>query len=76
MLYHEATFMHELLNRANLTHHTTALQAAQVAAEVGAGRLIIGHFSSRYKSLQPLLEEASSIFENTELAHEGQTYFI
>ncbi len=58
MLYHEATFLHEMLDRANDTHHTTALQAAEVAKKVEAHQLLIGHFSSRYKVLQPLLDEA------------------
>lgn len=75
-LYHEATFMHDMLDRANQTHHTTALQAAEVAKLNRAKKLLIGHFSSRYKTLQPLLDEALSIFENTELAIEGQTYTI
>lgn len=75
-LYHEATFMHEMLERANETHHTTALQAAEVAKRVGAKKLLIGHFSSRYKTLGPLLEEAQSLFPDTELAMEGQTYKI
>lgn len=75
-LYHEATFLHEMLNRAVETHHTTALQAAQVAQIVGAKKLIIGHFSSRYKTLHELLEEARSVFENTSLAIEGLTYQI
>lgn len=73
-LYHEATFLHELLDRANETHHTTALQAAQIAQKVGANKLLIGHFSSRYKTLNLLLEEAQSVFENTELALEGKTF--
>lgn len=76
VLYHEATFLHELLERAHMTHHTTALQAAQVARDTGAGRLLIGHFSSRYKVLSPLLEEAQSIFPRTELAIEGITISI
>lgn len=76
MLYHEATFLHEMLNRALETHHTTALQAAQIAKIVGAKKLLIGHFSSRYKTLIDLLEEAKSVFENTLLAIEGQTYEI
>lgn len=75
-LYHEATFLHEMVDRANQTHHTTALQAAQIAKMTGAAKLLIGHFSSRYKTLQPLLEEARSVFENTELAIEGNTYTI
>ncbi|WP_342328030.1 ribonuclease Z [Pedobacter sp. FW305-3-2-15-E-R2A2] len=75
-LYHEATFLHEMLERANQTHHTTALQAAETAITTGAKKLIIGHFSSRYKTLQPLLEEAVSAFENTQLAQEGSTFQI
>lgn len=75
-LYHEATFLHEMLDRANETHHTTALQAAQIAQKVGAKKLLIGHFSSRYKVLSPLLEEAQSVFEPTELAIEGRTFEI
>ncbi|MFC3563524.1 ribonuclease Z [Pedobacter jamesrossensis] len=73
-LYHEATFMHDLLDRANETHHTTALQAGEIAKIIGAKKLLIGHFSSRYKTLQMLLEEAQSVFENTELAIEGRTF--
>ncbi|RZM29454.1 MAG: ribonuclease Z [Pedobacter sp.] len=76
MLYHEATFLHEMLDRANQTFHSTALQAAEVAVKVGAGKLLIGHFSSRYKALQPLLEEAAAVFPNTELALEGTTFEI
>lgn len=73
-LYHEATFTHALLDRANETHHTTALQAGEVAKVNGVKKLIIGHFSSRYKTLQMLLEETQSVFENTELAVEGKTF--
>jgi ribonuclease Z len=76
VLYHEATFLHDLLERAMFTHHTTALQAAEIAANTRAGKLLIGHFSSRYKTLQPLLEEAAAVFPNTELALEGVTYLI
>lgn len=76
LLYHEATFLDELLERANMTHHTTALQAAEVAKKAEAGKLIIGHFSSRYKTLTPLLEEAEQAFPNTELALEGVTFTI
>ncbi|MFD0941195.1 ribonuclease Z [Pedobacter boryungensis] len=75
-LYHEATFLHEMLERANETHHTTALQAAEVAKIVNAKKLLIGHFSSRYKSLNELLEEAKTVFQNTELAIEGITFQI
>ena len=73
-LYLEATFMHELLDRANETHHTTARQAGEIARDNGINKLLIGHFSSRYKTLQLLLEEAQSIFSNTDLAVEGRTF--
>lgn len=76
LLYHEATFAHDMLDRANETHHTTALQAGQVAKTVGAKRLIIGHFSARYKTLNELLEEARTVFPDTDLAIEGKTFII
>lgn len=73
LLYHEATFLHELVDRATYTHHSTALQAATLAKKAGVKRLLIGHFSARYKDLTPVLEEAKSVFENTMLATEGKT---
>jgi ribonuclease Z len=71
VLYHEATFLHELLPRANQTNHTTAFQAGLIAKKANVGTLIIGHFSSRYKDLQPLLEETRTVFSNTILAEDG-----
>lgn len=76
LLYHEATFLNEMLDRANDTHHTTALQAGQIAALTNAKKLIIGHFSARYKTLTELLDEARSAFPATELAIEGRTFVI
>lgn len=76
LLYHEATFAHDMLERALETHHTTAKQAAEIAMVTGAKKLLIGHFSARYKSLEPLLEEARAIFPPTELALEGRTFTI
>jgi ribonuclease Z len=75
-LYHEATFLHEMLERAKETHHTTALQAAEIAKTVNAKKLLLGHFSSRYKTLGPILDEAITVFETAELAIEGNTYQI
>lgn len=75
-LYHEATFMHDLLDRAEETFHTTALQAAQLAQKARVKKLMIGHFSARYKDLEPLLQEAKSVFENTVLAIEGEKQII
>ena len=71
LLYHEATFLEELRERAAQTHHSTARQAAQLAEAAGAKRLLLGHFSSRYKALEPLLHEAQAVFSTAELATEG-----
>ena len=74
LLYHEATFLHDLEERARSRFHATAQQAATMAGLAGAHRLIIGHFSSKYEELSPFLAEAQAIFPNTELALEGVTY--
>ena len=74
LLYHEATFTTSLAARAKETMHSTAAQAAQMAREAGVGQLLIGHFSSRYKSVEPLLKEAVQIFPNTLLSYEGGTF--
>ena len=76
LLYHEATFLHNMLDRANKTFHTTAWQAAQVALQTQAKALLIGHFSARYKSLNELLDEARTVFPHTELAIEGCTFTV
>ena len=71
LLYHEATFLDELRERAAQTHHSTARQAALLAQAAGVKQLLLGHFSSRYKALEPLLHEARPVFPNTALALEG-----
>lgn len=76
LLYHEATFLNAMLDRAKETHHTTALQAGEIALNNRAKKLLIGHFSARYKVLDELLEEARSVFPHTELAIEGKTFVI
>ena len=73
LLHHEATFLDEMRARAAATHHSTAHQAALLARNAEVGQLLIGHFSSRYRDLQPLLTEARAVFERTELALEGTT---
>lgn len=76
LLYHEATFMHELLERAKQTFHTTALEAGRVARLAKVGKLIIGHFSVRYMDLNPLLNEARTEFPETYLGEEGHVFHI
>ena len=76
LLYHEATFLEDNALRAAEVYHSTAQQAATIAAKAGVGRLLIGHFSSRYKQFEPFLEEARVIFPETYLAVEGQTIAV
>ena len=75
-IYHEATFTDSELKRAEQTNHSTARQAAQIAHQINTHQLIIGHYSSRYKTLDNHLLEAKAVFENTVLAEEGKTYYI
>ena len=76
LLYHEATFIREHTARAEETFHSTSTQAATIAKMAGVGRLVIGHFSARYQSLDLLLEEARKIFPETYLAIEGSVFAV
>ena len=76
LMYHEATCAHADRRLARDTGHSTATEAARIALKAGAGELIIGHFSSRYKNLALLEEEARAVFPNTRLAAEGATFSI
>jgi ribonuclease Z len=68
LLYHEATFMEEEREKANSTFHSTASDAAKIAQMLNVKKLLIGHYSARYRELDGLLNEARAIFANTELA--------
>jgi ribonuclease Z len=76
LLYHEATFDKSQNDLAEITGHSTTTDAARVANEAGAGCLMIGHFSARYRSVSPLVEEAKSLFSNTLPAIDGKSYDI
>jgi ribonuclease Z len=75
-LYHEATFDEAFVNRAKETFHSTAKQAALVAKKARVKQLIIGHFSSRYRDIDALLNEAQSIFPKTRAAFDGMYFQI
>ena len=70
LLFHEATFANEDAPRAKETFHTTAAQAAEIARKAEVKKLLIGHFSARYEDENILLQEASAIFPDTQLAKE------
>jgi ribonuclease Z len=76
LLYHETTYLHDLAERAAARYHSTSVQAATIALLAGANRLLIGHFSSKYDSLDAFLEESTAVFAHTELALEGVCYPI
>jgi ribonuclease Z len=76
LLYHEATFLTELEEWAGKTLHSTAAQAATIARNAEAKKLIIGHFSTRYKDAGPFLLEARAIFPETEPATDGATFRV
>lgn len=73
-IFHEATFADTEIKRAEITNHSTARQAATIAQKANAKQLIIGHYSSRYKTLDNHLKEAKEVFDNTFLAMEGTTF--
>lgn len=70
LLYHEATFAQSEELRAHKTMHSTAKEAAQIAHQAEVKKLIIGHFSARYRNQEVLLNEARSVFKSTELAED------
>lgn len=71
LLYHEATFMDDMKNVAEDKLHATASQAAEIAKLADVKRLLIGHYSARYASLEPLVNEARAVFPQTIAAEEG-----
>jgi ribonuclease Z len=76
LLYHEATFASDNQALAQTTCHSTGEDAARVALQANAGKLLVGHFSARYKDHTTILKEAIKIFPNTEAISEGQVFSI
>ena len=76
MIYHETTYLDNLRERAESRFHSTTRQAAMIAKKAGVKKLLIGHFSSKYDTLEEFEKEAREVFPNSELAVEGVTYRI
>ncbi len=76
LLYHETTYLKDLHERAAARFHSTTVQAGTIATKAEVKRLLIGHFSSKYESLDEFLAETSAVFKNTELALQGCCYII
>jgi len=76
LLYHEATFDKTKDDLAEMTGHSTTLDAAKTALDANVGTLIIGHFSARYKEIEPLVDEARTVFPETYPAIDGKSYEV
>lgn len=76
LLYHEATFGQDEEKRAADTLHSTAAQAGKIASMANVGKLLLGHYSTRYQDLSPLLQEAKAEFPESYLSEEGITYEV
>lgn len=76
LLYHEATYLDDMRIQARERMHSTTKEAAMIAKLANAGKLVIGHYSSRYKNLQPMVIEARAVFSETELAEEGRRFLV
>jgi ribonuclease Z len=76
VLYHEATYLKDKTEKAASRFHSTSEQAAMLAKLAGVKKLLIGHFSSTYETLDEFLTEAKEIFPDTQLALEGQTFLV
>jgi len=76
VLYHEATFDDEMAHVAEEKYHATARQAAQIARKAKVKKLLLGHFSARFKDRRSLHTQAREVFENSDLTREGERYAI
>lgn len=74
LVYHESTYLDEHSKKAGARFHSTSKQAALIAKKAGAKKLLLGHFSSQYETLDEFKNEACEVFENTEIAEEGACY--
>lgn len=74
VLYHESTFLEKNKDLARSTKHSTAKQAATIAKKASVGQLILGHYSTRYSSINMFKVEAETIFSNLELATDGKVF--
>lgn len=76
VLYHESTYTSDQEDRAKIYYHSTARQAATIAAGAGVSTLLLGHYSARYNDEQVLLEEAKAVFDHSILSQEGMVFDV
>ena len=71
LLYCETTYLDDMKEQAHQRGHSTALEAGLLAKELEVGKLLIGHYSSRYRTIDPLVEQAESVFSDVEGGYDG-----
>jgi ribonuclease Z len=76
VLYHEATFLDNMADRAIATFHSTAKQAARIAQQAEVGQLLLGHLSARYEDGNAHAAEARLVFENTMVVEDGMVIVL
>ncbi len=76
LLYNESTYLQDNADKAAARFHCTSVQAAEIALKAGVKKLLLGHFSSKYRDLKPFEAEARTIFPESYVSEEGQTYTI
>lgn len=76
LLYHECTYLEESIEKAKDRFHSTARQAAMIAEKANAGRLLLGHYSSKYRDLEMFRQEAETFFPNVVASVEGKMYEV
>jgi ribonuclease Z len=74
VLYHESTFLDSEAHLSDKTKHTTAKQAAEIAKAANVRTLILGHYSTRYKSIELFRQQAQTVFQNVRLADDGKVF--
>lgn len=74
VLYHESTFLQSEESLAKKTLHSTAKEAATIALKANAKQLVLGHYSTRYDSLDYFKQEAETIFPNVLLGDDGKSF--
>ena len=76
LLYHDSTFLDIDKDLAMRTKHSTSIQAATIAKKASVKKLILGHYSSRYKKKKQFLDEAKTVFNNSYLAEDLKRFLI
>jgi ribonuclease Z len=74
VLYHEATFLESEADKAEKTMHSTAKQAATIAKLANVKHLVLGHYSTRYSSIELFQQEAETIFPSVLLGDDGKVF--